>query len=175
MFLFLLRERQVILDLLRGVLGLQFVNAVVITVFLFQFLLILLVFAVLLVLQEQPFPELVSLFLRESVERIEILLVIFHDGLIDDFVLNLRGWLITLEDQEDKRFEEVLLLTEILLILLRRNLERIHGDGMFLGVRDIGTMEGAAYPLIGITRINHHNVRVLFQQLAHHAVHVEVF
>ena len=58
-------------------------------------------------------------------------LVVLDDGLVDDLVLNLRGCLAALEDEEDERLEEVLLLAEVLGIFGVRNLERVHRDRFF--------------------------------------------
>ena len=46
---------------------------------------------------------------------------------------------------------------------------------MFLRVGDVRTVERAADTLIGVSRVHHHHVRTLFQQLSHHAVDVERF
>ena len=100
-------------------------------------------------------------------------IVILHNDLIDDGILNLGGHLATLEDQEDEGFEEVLLLPEVLSVLRLGNLEWIHGDRMLLGIGNIGTTEVAAYALVAVASINHHHIRVLLQKLAHDAIHVE--
>ena len=101
-------------------------------VFLFQFFAVLLVGAVFLVLKEKAFAELVALGVGELLEGREVGLVVLHDGLVDDLVLYLRGCLAALEDEEDERLEEVLLLAEVLGILGVRNLERVHRDGLLL-------------------------------------------
>ena len=74
---------------------------------------------------------------------------------------------------DDERLEEVLLLLETLLVFHQGDLERVHGDGMLLGVRDVGAVEIAADALVGVAGVHHHHVRALLYQLAHHAVHVE--
>ena len=143
-------------------------------VFLFEFLAVLLVGAVLLVLKEKALAELVTLGIGELLERREVRLVVLYNGLVDDLVLNFRGCLATLEDEEDERFEEVLLLTEVLGILGVRNLERVHRDGLLLRVGDVSTFEIAAYTIVRVSCIDHHNVSVLLQELADDAVHVEL-
>ena len=79
---------------------LQLVDTIVITVFLLQLLLVFLVLAVLLVLQKQSLAQFASFVCRVLFKGMEILLVVFHDGLVDDFVLNFRRFLISLEDEE---------------------------------------------------------------------------
>ena len=138
-----------------------------------HFLAVLLILAVLLVLQQKAMAQSVLFFGRETMERVKEGIVILHDDLIDDGILNLGGHLATLEDQEDEGFEEVLLLPEVLSVFCLGDFERIHGDGMLLGIGDIGTTEVAADSLVTVSGINHHHVRILLQQLAHHAIHVE--
>ena len=134
---------------------------------------ILLILAVLLILQQKSVAQSVLFFGRKATERMKVGIVILYNDLIDDGILNLGGHLATLEDQEDEGFEEVLLLPEVLSVLRFGNLERIHGDGMLLGIGDISATEVAAYSLVAVTSINHHHIRVLLQKLAHHTVHVE--
>ena len=144
-------------------------------VFLFQFFAVLLVGAVFLVLKEKAFAELVALGVGELLEGREVGLVVLHDGLVDDLVLYLRGCLAALEDEEDERLEEVLLLAEVLGVLGVRYLERVHRNGLFLGVGDVSAFEIAAYTLVAVAGIDHDHVGVLLQELADDAVHVEVF
>lgn len=44
---------------------------------------------------------------------------------------------------------------------------------MLLRISDIGALEIGTDTLVGVSRVYHHYVRVLFQQLANDAVHVE--
>ena len=106
-------------------------------------------------------------------ERVKEGIVILHDDLIDDSILNFGRHLAALEDQEDEGFEEVLLLPEVLSVLRLGNLEWIHGDRMLLGIGDISATEVAAYTLVAVACINHDYIRVLLQELAYHTVHVE--
>ena len=143
-------------------------------VFFFEFLAVLLVGAVLLVLKEQALAELVALCVGELLERGEVRLVVLDDGLVDNLVLNLRGSLVALEDEEDERLEEVLLLAEVLSILCVRYLERVHRDGLLLRIGDVSAFEIAAYTLVAVAGIYHDNIGVLLQELADDAVHVEI-
>ena len=115
----------------------------------------------------------VLFFGRETMERVKEGIVILHDDLIDDSILNFGRHLAALENKEDKRFEKVLFLPEILSILRLGNLEWIHGDRMILGIGNIGTTEVAAYTLVAVACINHDYIRVLLQKLAYHAIHME--
>ena len=56
----------------------------------------------------------------------EILLEVFNDGLVDNFVLNLCGCIISFINKENERFEEVLLFSEILFIFNSGNLKGVH-------------------------------------------------
>ena len=117
--------------------------------------------------------DVLTFLLGVLLEGMEVSLVIFHDDLVHyKFLHIIRGFLTDI-DEEDKRFEEVLLLSEVIVILLTGNLERIHGDWPFLGVGDIGSLVISADTFIGVTCIDQHNVGVLDQQLTNHAVHVE--
>ena len=124
---------------------------------------------------QQFLPQCLTLTVAESFKRIEIGLVILHNGLVYQHILNLCRKCVTLEYQEYQRFEEVLFLTEIKLIFLLRDLERIHGNGFLLRVGYVCTLVISAYAFVGITRIHHDHIRILFQQLAYHTVHVEAF
>ena len=119
----------------------------------------------------QTFPFLVS----KVLEGMEIGFVVFHDGLVNQHILNLGGNSVPLENQEHQGFEEVLLLTEVLGILFLCHLEGVHGDRFLLGIRDVCTFIIATNTLVGISRINHDDIGVLFKQLTYHAVHVERF
>ena len=76
---------------------LQFIDAVVIAVFLLQFLLVFLIFTVFLVLQEEPFSQFVPFLRRVFDKGVEVLLVVFDDGLVDNLVFDLRRFLVSLE------------------------------------------------------------------------------
>ena len=117
--------------------------------------------------------DVLTLLLRELLKGMEISLVVFHDDLIDHQFLHVIRCLLTNVDKEDKSFEEVLLLTEIVLILLMGNLEGVHGDWPFLGIGDVGTMIVTADTFVGVTCINQYNIGVLYEQLANHAVHMK--
>ena len=58
--------------------------------------------------------------------------------------------------------------------LLATDIEGIHRDGSLLGVADILAADILTQALIGVTRIDHHDVGILFPKLAHHAVDVEL-
>ena len=103
----------------------------------------------------------------------EIGFVVFHDGLVDEHVLNLAREVISFEYQEYQRLQEVLLFPEVQVILFLCYLERIHGDGLLFGVRDIRSLVAATDTFIRVTRINHNHICFLLQQLSDHAVHVE--
>ena len=122
---------------------------------------------------QQFLSQCLTLTVAEPFKRIEIGFVIFHDGLVYQHVLNLCRKCVTLEYQEYQRFEEVLLLTEIKFVLLLSNLERIHGNGLLLRVGYVCTLVISAYTFVGITRIHHDHIRILFQELTYHTVHVE--
>ena len=122
---------------------------------------------------QQFLSQCLTLTVAESFKRIEIGFVILHDGLVYQHVLNLCWKCVTLEYQEYQRFKEVLLLTEIEFIFFLSNLERIHGDGLLLRVGYVCTLVISAYAFVGITRIHHDHIRILFQQLTYHTVHVE--
>ena len=100
--------------------------------------------------------------------EIGIIVLVQHG--IDDGVLQLLCRLVTLEDLEDERLQKILLLSEVLLILHITDLERIHRDRMFLAVRDIRAVEIAADALIRVARIDHHDIGVLLNELAHHGI-----
>ena len=132
-------------------------------ILLLQLFLKLVVFTIHLVLQGQQMDDILTLLLSVLLEGMEICLVIFHDDLVNYQLLHvIRGFLTDI-DEEDKRFEEVLLLSEVIVILLTGNLERIHGDWPFLGVGDIGSLVVSADTFIGVTCIDQHNVGVLDQ------------
>ena len=117
--------------------------------------------------------DVLTFLLRELLKGMEISLVVFHDDLIDHQFLHVIRCLLTNVDKEDKGFEEVLLLTEIVLILLTGNLEGIHGDRTLLGIRDVGAMIVTADTFVGVTCINQYNIGVLYEQLSNHAVHMK--
>jgi len=122
---------------------------------------------------QQFLSQCLTLTVAEPFKRIEIGLVIFHDGLVYQHVLNLCRKCVTLEYQEYQRFEEVLLLTEIEFIFFLSDLERIHGNGLLFRVGYVCTLVISAYTFVGITRIHHDHIRILFQKLTYHTVHVE--
>lgn len=122
---------------------------------------------------QQFLPQSFALFLCELGKGMEVGFVVFHDGLVNEHVLNLGRKLIALVYQEYQRFEEVFLLPEILVILFLCHLERVHGDGLLFGVRDVCALVVAADTLVGISRIDHDHIGLLLQQLADDTVHVE--
>ena len=142
-------------------------------IFLLQFLLKFVILPIHLVFQGQQMDDVLTLLLRIFLERMEVCLIVFYDDLIDHQFLYVIRHFLTNIDKEDQGFEEVLLLTEVILILLTGNLEGIHGDRSLFGIRDIGAMIVTADTLIGVTRINKHNICVLNKQLANYTVHVE--
>ena len=93
----------------------------------------------------------------------EIGIVIFHEGLVDYHVLYLAGGCAALEDEEHQRFEEVLLLTEVQTVFLRRDLEGVHGDRFLLGIGDVRAAVVATDALVGVARVHHDHIRLLFQ------------
>ena len=151
----------------------QFVYAVVIAVFLFKLLLVPLELAVFLVLQEQSLTQLVALLGRIFVEGMEVFLVVLHNRLVDDLVLNLGSRFVAFEDEEDERFEEVLLFPEVLFILLGGHLEWVHRDGLVLGVGDVSAMKRATYTFVRVAGIYHDNVGILLQKLPDDAIHMK--
>ena len=92
----------------------------------------------------------------------EVSFVIFHDGLVDEHVLNLAWEVVTFEYQEYQRLQEVLLLPEVQVILFLCYLERIHGDGLLLGIGYVSTFIIATDTFIRVARINHNHIRILF-------------
>ena len=78
-----------------------------------------------------------------------------------------------LEDEKYQRHQEVLLLTEVLEVLRLSHLEGIHGDGLFLAIRDICSTEIAAQSLITVTCIDNHHIGILLVILTHDCVHEE--
>ncbi len=131
--------------------------------------------AVLLVLEDETVSQLLTLGVAVATERSEILPVVLYDGLVDDGLLNLRGLLGALEDKEDKALQEVLLLSEVLGVLLLRDLEGVHGDGTLLAVADIDTAEIAADTLIAVACIDDDDIGVLLVILADNGIHKETF
>ena len=100
----------------------------------------------------------------------EIGIIVLVQYRINDGVLQLLRRFVALEDLEDERLQKILLLSEVLLIFHITDLERIHRDRMLLAVRDIRAVEIAAYTLIRVTRINHHDISVLLDELTHHGI-----
>ena len=97
---------------------------------------------------QQFLPQCLTLTVTEPFKRIEIGLVIFYDGLVYQHVLNLCWKCVTLEYQEYQRFEKVLLLPEIKLIFLLRDLEWIHGNGLLLRVGYVCTLVISTYAFV---------------------------
>ena len=108
-------------------------------------------------LLSQPF----TFLLRELGKGMEVGFIVFHDGLVNEHVLNLTWKVVTFEYQEYQRLQEVLLLPEVQVILFFCYLERIHGDGLLLRVRNIGSLVVTTDTFIGITRIDHNHIRLL--------------
>ena len=92
----------------------------------------------------------------------EVSFVIFHDGLVDEHVLNLAWEVVTFEYQEYQRLQEVLLLPEVQVILFLCYLERIHGDGLLFGIGYVSALIIAADSFIRVARINHNHICILF-------------
>ena len=136
---------------------------------------VLLVVVIHLGVYKQFLPQLRTLLLRKFLERVEIGIVILHDGLVDYHVLYLAGEGVALEDEEHQRFEEVLLLAEVQPVLLRRDLEGVHGDGLLLGIGDVRAAVVAADALVGVARVHHDHIRLLLQQLADDRIHMIEF
>ena len=44
---------------------------------------------------------------------------------------------------------------------------------MLLGISDIGALEIGTDTLVGVSRVYHHNIGVLLQQLANHTIHMK--
>lgn len=93
----------------------------------------------------------------------EIGIVIFYEGLVDYHVLYLAGECAALEDEEHQRFEEVFLLAEVQPVFLRRDLEGVHGDRFLLGIGDVRAAVVATDALVGVARVHHDHIRLLFQ------------
>ena len=132
-------------------------------ILLLQLFLKLVVFTIHLVLQGQQMDDVLTFLLGVLLEWMEICLVIFYDDLVHYKFLHVIWGFLTDIDEEDEGFKEVLLLSEVIVILLTGNLERIHGDWPFLGVGDIGSLIVSADSFIGVTCIDQHNVGVLDQ------------
>lgn len=122
-------------------------------------------------LLSQPFTFLFG----ELGEGMEVGFVVFHDGLVNEHVLNLTWKVVSFEYQEYQRLQEILLFPEVQVILFLCYLERIHGDGLLLGIGYVSALVVTADTFIGVARINHNHIRLLLQQLSDHAVHVEAF
>ncbi len=110
-----------------------------------------------------------------EVERLntpcEMVLVVFRDGLLYELVLGLGDLAVRAFPNEH---HEVLQEPHLLDIVFRtRDAERIHGDRMLLGIGDVLAAEILAEPLIGVSRVDHDDVSVLFPELPNHRVHVE--
>ena len=126
-----------------------------------------------LVGQTQTFAQLLALFLAIAIEGMEVFLVVFEDDLVQDCFLYLGIFLLTFVNQENQALDEVLLLIEVLVILLFRDLEGIHGDRMFLGIGDIDASCNLTEHLITVTDINNDYIRQLLEELAHDSIHEE--
>lgn len=50
-------------------------------------------------------PQSFTLFLTELREKMKVSLIVFHNGLVDEHVLNLARKPIAFEDEKDERFE----------------------------------------------------------------------
>ena len=83
----------------------------------------------------------------------EVLFIILYKHLVDNQFLNGIYRVFTKIDKQDKRFQEVFLLSEIALILFSCYLERIHGDWLLLRVGDIGAIVMTANSLIGVAGV----------------------
>ena len=83
---------------------------------------------------QQFLSQTFSFLVGEVLERMEISFVVFHDGLVNEHILNLGGDSVSLENQEHQGFEKVLLLAEVQGILFLCHLERVHGDWFLLGI-----------------------------------------
>lgn len=104
----------------------------------------------------------------------EVGFVVFHDGLVDKHILDFGRYAVPFENQEYQRFQEILLLPEVLGILFFSHLERVHGNGFLLGIGYVSAFIIAADAFIGISGINHDHIGVLFQKLPHDRIHVEL-
>ena len=105
----------------------------------------------------------------------EIGIVILHEGLVDYHVLYLARKCAALEYEKHQRFEKVFLLTEVQPVFLRRDLEGVHGDRFLLGIGDVRAAVVATDALVGVARVHHDHIRLLFQQLADDRVHMREF
>ena len=102
---------------------------------------------------------------------LEITVVVFGDDLLDEPVLRLGNLALrAFPDEHDEVLQEAYLLD---VQFLAADAEGVHGDGVLLGVADVLAADVFAKALVGVTRIDHHDVGVLLPQLAHDAVHVE--
>src|SRR5574344_2045148 len=160
---------------LRRFFSLQCVDGVVVAILLFQFLLVPVILAVFLVFEHQAFTELFPVFLRELLKGVEVLVIVLHKNLVDNLVLNLGWFFIALEDKEDERFEELLLLTEVQVVLIWGDAEWVHGDWLLLAVGNIGAMKIMAYSLVAVAGVDHNNIGILHQKLGYDGIHVEAY
>ena len=103
--------------------------------------------------------------------EIGIIILVQHG--INDGVLQLLCRLITLKDLKNQRLQEVLLFSEVLIILNITDLEGIHGNRMVFTVADIDAVEIAADTLVRVTCVHHHHICILFQQLSDHRIRRE--
>ena len=103
-----------------------------------------------------------------EVERLypssEMVLIVFCYGLFDELVLGFRHRsLRSLPDKHHKVLQESHLLD---VVFRARDAERVHGDRMFLGIADILASDVLAQSFIGVSGIDHHDIRVLLPHLA---------
>ena len=137
---------------------------------LFNGLDILPILTISLISQQQLLSQLFLLLIAIARKGMEVGIIILVQHGINDGVLQLLGCFITLKNLEDERLQEVFLLSEVLLILHITHLEGIHRNRMLLAVRDVSAMEIATDTLIRVTRVNHHHIGTLLNQLAHHGI-----
>ena len=123
------------------------------------------------VIDKETLSEVIALWRCETLESVEVHVVILTDDLLDKPLLGLSGiTLCSFPYEHDKVLQESCLFHIQLLTL---NTEGVHGDRMFLCIADIFTADIFTQSLIGVTRIDHHDIGVLFPHLTDNAVHVE--
>ena len=108
-------------------------------------------------LLSQPF----TFLFRKLGKGMEIGFIVFHDGLVNEHVLNLAWKVVTLEYQEYQRLQEVLLLPEVQVILFLCDLEGVHGNRFLFGIGYVSTFIIATDTFIRVARIDHHHIRLL--------------
>lgn len=90
----------------------------------------------------------------------EVGIVVVCHNLLDDTELQFRNFTIrTFPYQQNQVLQEVYLFDVQFRL---RDIERVHRNGLFLGVADILPTQIFAQSLVGITCIHYHHIRSVF-------------